>query len=113
VTTGISSRGRARTCRGIPREVVEHSPDILPNARPVKQPLWCFDDEKRKAIGEEIAQRLAAVFIKEVFHLEWIANPVLVQKKNGTWRMCINYTSLNKACPKVPTCYRASIKWST
>jgi hypothetical protein len=43
---------------------------------------------------------MAAGFIKEVFHLEWIANPVLVRKKNGTWRMY--YTSMNKACPKVP-----------
>ena len=36
----------------------------------------------------------------EVFFPEWLANPVLVLKKNKTWRMCIDYTSLNKACPK-------------
>src|SRR4051812_44252908 len=36
----------------------------------------------------------------EIFYLEWLANPVLVLKKNGTWRMCINYTDLNKAFPK-------------
>jgi hypothetical protein len=45
---------------------------------------------------------LAAGFIKEVFHPEWLANPVLVRKKNGKWRMCVDYTSLNKSCPKVP-----------
>ena len=38
----------------------------------------------------------------EVFHPEWLANPVLVLKKNKTWRMCVDYTSLNKACPKDP-----------
>ena len=38
----------------------------------------------------------------EVKHLEWLANPVLVVKKNKKWRMCIDYTSLNKACPKDP-----------
>ena len=38
----------------------------------------------------------------EIFYLEWLANPVLVLKKNGTWRMCIYYTDLNKACPKDP-----------
>jgi hypothetical protein len=43
---------------------------------------------------------LAAGFIKEVFHPEWLANPMLVKKKNGKWRMCVDYTSLNKACPK-------------
>ena len=69
--------------------------------KPVKQRLRRFNDEKRKAIGEEIAQLLAAGFIKEVFHPEWITNPVLVRKKNGTWRMCVDYTSLNKTCPKV------------
>jgi hypothetical protein len=45
---------------------------------------------------------MAAGFIKEVFHPEWLANPVLVKKKCGNWRMCVDYTGLNKACPKVP-----------
>jgi hypothetical protein len=45
---------------------------------------------------------LEAGFINEVFHPVWLANHVLVRKKNGKWRMCIYYTSLNKACPKVP-----------
>jgi hypothetical protein len=43
---------------------------------------------------------LVARFIKEVFYSEWLANPILVKKKNGKWRMCVGYTSLNKACPK-------------
>src|SRR4051812_42928598 len=38
----------------------------------------------------------------EVFRPEWLANLVLVLKKNGTWHMCIDYTDLNKACPKDP-----------
>ena len=61
-----------------------------------------FFEEKRRTIGEEVAKLLAAGFIMEVFHPEWLANPVLVLKKNKTWRMCIDYTSLNKACPKDP-----------
>jgi hypothetical protein len=43
---------------------------------------------------------LSAGFIREVFHPEWLANPVLVKNKNKKWRMCVDYTSLNKACPK-------------
>jgi putative transposase len=39
----------------------------------------------------------------EVFYPDWLANPVLVLKKNNTWCMCIDYTSLNKACPKDPS----------
>ena len=87
---------------GIPREVAEHSLDILPNSKPVKQRLRRFDELKRWEIGEEVHKLLEAGFIKEVFHLKWLANPVLVKKKNGKWRMCVDYTGLNKACPKVP-----------
>jgi hypothetical protein len=47
----------------------------------VKQPLRRFDEEKRRAIGEEIHKLMAAGFIKEVLHPEWLANPVLVKKK--------------------------------
>jgi hypothetical protein len=87
---------------GIPRDVAEHSLDIRAGARPVKQPLRRFDEEKRKAIGEEIHKLMVAGFIKEVFRPEWLANPVLVKKKGWKWRMCVEYTGLNKACPKVP-----------
>jgi hypothetical protein len=87
---------------GVPRELAEHSLNVRPDAKPVKQPLRCFTEEKRKAIGEEIARLLAADFIMEVFYPDWLANPLLVLKKNNTWHMCIDYTSLNKACPKDP-----------
>jgi hypothetical protein len=87
---------------GVQRELAEHSLNIRPDAKPVKQTLQCFAKEKRKHIGEEIAWLLAAGFIMEVFYPDWLANPVLVLKKNNTWRMCIDYTSLNKACPKDP-----------
>jgi hypothetical protein len=87
---------------GIPREVAEHSLDILPHSRAVQQRLRRFDEERRRAIGVELRKLLEAGFIKEVFHPTWLANPVLVKKKNGKWRMCVDYTSLNKACPKVP-----------
>ena len=52
------------------------------------------------AIGEEVAKLLAVGFIKEVFHSDWLANPILVKKKIEKWRMCIDYTGLNKTCPK-------------
>ena len=38
--------------------------------------------------------------IKEVFYLDWLANTVVVKKKNGKWRVCVNFKDLNKACPK-------------
>jgi hypothetical protein len=87
---------------GIPREVAEHSLDILPHSRVVQQRLRRFDEERHRAIGVELWKLFEAGFIKEVFHPTWLANPVLVKKKNGKWRMCVDYTSLNKSCPKVP-----------
>jgi hypothetical protein len=85
---------------GIPREVTEHTLRIKPGSKPVHQRVCRFDDEKHMAIGEEIVKLLVARFIKEVYHPKWLANPVLVKKKSGKWRMCVDYTSLNKTCPK-------------
>ena len=85
---------------GILREVAEHTLKIHSGSKPVKQHLRRFDKEKRRAIGEEIAKLLATGFIREVHHPEWLANPVLVRKKSRKWRMCVDYMSLNKACPK-------------
>src|ERR1043165_8062546 len=87
---------------GVPRELAEHKLHVRPGCKPVKQPLRRFLEDKRKAIGDEIAKLLEAGFIKEVFYPYWLANPVLVMKKNGTWRTCTDYTCLNKACPKDP-----------
>ena len=84
----------------IPREVTKHALHLVLGSKPAKQCLHCFDDERCRAIGEEIAKLLAARFIKEVYHSDWLANPILVKKKNGKWRMCVDYTGLNKACPK-------------
>jgi hypothetical protein len=64
--------------------------------------LHRFNDEKCKTIGENIKKLLSLGFIREVFHPEWLANPVLVKKKNKKSRMCVDYTGLNKECPKDP-----------
>jgi hypothetical protein len=88
---------------GVPRNLIEHSLNVDPKATPKRQHLRRFADDRRDAIKKELAKLLAAGFIKEVFHLEWLANPVLVRKKNSNeWRMCIDYTDLNKHCPKDP-----------
>ena len=57
---------------------------------------------RAQATGEEVHKLFEAGFIEDVFHPEWLTNPVLVKKKNGKWRMCVDYNDLNKACPKVP-----------
>jgi hypothetical protein len=87
---------------GIPREVIEHRLKINPDARPVSQKPRRQSVERQDFIPKEVQKLLDAGFIEEVHHPIWLANPVIVPKANGKLRMCIDYTSLNKACPKDP-----------
>jgi hypothetical protein len=86
---------------GVPREKIEHSLNVSPTAKLIKQKLCRFVPDK-EAIRVEIKWLLAARFIKEVYHSDWLANPILVRKKNKEWRMCVDYTDINKHCPKDP-----------
>jgi hypothetical protein len=86
----------------IPREVIEHCLKINPDARPVSQKPRRQSVERPNFIRKEVRKLLDAGFIEEVHHPIWLANPVIVPKANGKLRMCIDYTSLNKACPKDP-----------
>ena len=56
--------------------------------------------ERAKAVNDEVDKLLKAGSITEVKYPDWLANPVVVKKKNGKWRVCIDFTDLNKACPK-------------
>jgi hypothetical protein len=85
---------------GIPREVIEHHLKINPDARPVSQKPRRQSVERQDFIRKEVRKLLDAGFIEEVHHPVWLANPVILPKANGKLRMCIDYTSLNKACPK-------------
>ena len=60
------------------REVTEHALKVRPGSKPMKQRLHCFDEGKHRAISEDIMKLLAAGFIKEVYHPEWLANIILV-----------------------------------
>jgi hypothetical protein len=87
---------------GVPRRLIKHSLNVDRKATPKRQHLRRFADDRRDAIKKELAKLLAAGFIQEFFHPEWLANTMLVHKKNtNEWRMCVDYTNLNK-CPKDP-----------
>jgi hypothetical protein len=85
---------------GASRTIIEHSLGIDPSVRPKKQRLRKMSDEKTEAAKVEVHRLLEANFIEPVAYPTWLANVVMVQKKSGKWRMCIDFTSLNKACPK-------------
>jgi hypothetical protein len=78
---------------GIHREVIEHKLGIDPAFKPIKQKEKRYTPERRKTIRLEVNKLLEAGFIR-------LANTVLVEKSEGSWCMCIDYTSLNKSCPK-------------
>ena len=85
---------------GVPRELAEHHLRVDSKAKLVKEHLHRSATEKRKAIGEEVARLLAAEFVREIYHSEWLANVVMVPKKDDSLRMCINFKHINRACPK-------------
>ena len=87
---------------GVPREVIEHHLSVRPDARPIRQKARRQAPERQEFIRSEVDRLLAARFIWEVLHPEWLANPVVVPKANGKLRMCVDYSDLNKACPKDP-----------
>ena len=59
-----------------------------------------FALERDNTIKDEVQKLMAAKFIREVYYPDWLANIVMVKKANGKWRMCVDFTDLNKACPK-------------
>ncbi|GKV11566.1 hypothetical protein SLEP1_g22814 [Rubroshorea leprosula] len=88
---------------GIPNSVCQHKLSTNPLKKPVAQKRRLFGGERLQAIKEKVEKLLQAGFVRKVDYCEWVANPVLVKKVNGKWRMCIDYTNLNHACPK--DCY--------
>jgi hypothetical protein len=87
---------------GVPRRLAKHALEVNKTARPMKKKLWRFLKDRKQTIEVEARKLLAAGFIRECKHPAWLANSVLVPKKTGGLRMCIDYTDLNKHCPKDP-----------
>jgi hypothetical protein len=85
---------------GVNRDVIEHSINVDSSFRPRKQRLRKMSDDKAEGALNEVKRLLSARVIREVKYPEWLANTVMVKKANGKCRMCIDFTDLNKACPK-------------
>ncbi|XP_066162145.1 uncharacterized protein [Oryza sativa Japonica Group] len=81
-------------------DLIMHQLAIKPDAKPRKQKLCKMSADRQEAAKAEVQKLLRAGVIQEIDHPEWLANPVLVRKSNGKWRMCVDFTDLNKACPK-------------
>jgi hypothetical protein len=85
---------------GVSRSIIEHWLQVNPYTKSEKQRLNKMSDEKGATTKSEVQRLLEAGFIREVQYPSWLANVVMVKKKNGKWRMCTDFTDLNKCCLK-------------
>ena len=77
-----------------------HKLNVVSSARPVRQRVMRSHPDRHQIIQAKVDNLLKLGFIREVKYPEWLANVVVVPKKGGKWRVCIDYTDLNDACSK-------------
>jgi hypothetical protein len=85
---------------GVNRDFIEHSLNVDPTISPRNHKLQKMSDDKAEGARNEVKRLLSTGVIREVTFPEWLANTIMVKKTNEKWRMCIDFTDLNKACPK-------------
>nr|GEV29216.1 reverse transcriptase domain-containing protein [Tanacetum cinerariifolium] len=85
---------------GVPRNIAEHRLNVREGCLPVRQKKRGQATERNKAIGEEVKKLVDVDIMKEVHYHNWLSNPVMVKKHDDSWRMCVDFKDLNKACPK-------------
>ena len=85
---------------GIHHEIMCHRLNIDPQAKPVCQKQRALDVDHYKALQDEVDRLLKLGFIKQSYYPDWLANRILVIKPNRKWKTRIDFTNLNKACPK-------------
>jgi hypothetical protein len=90
----------AKDLIGVDRSFIEHRLNIDPSVKTRRQKLRKMSDDKVLAVKSEVQRLLDTTVIREVMYPKWLANTVPVKKKNRKWRMCIDFTDLNKATPK-------------
>ncbi|KAI5350779.1 hypothetical protein L3X38_003670 [Prunus dulcis] len=85
---------------GISPDIISHRLSVNPAVRPVRQKRRAYDPERYEAMKAEVDRLSSIRFIREVDYPTWLANVVMVRKPRKGWRMCVDYTNLNRACPK-------------
>ncbi|GJY65191.1 reverse transcriptase domain-containing protein [Tanacetum coccineum] len=85
---------------GVPRHIAEHMLNVRGGCFPVRQKKRGQASKRNKAICEDVEKLINAGIMKEVHYHSWLSNPVMVKKHYNSWRMCVDFKDLNKACPK-------------
>ena len=81
---------------------ISHHLNVNPAVLLKKQPPQHSSKEHYDVVKKELNELKQSKAIKEVFYPEWLANTMVVKKKNGKWWVCVDFTHLNKSCPKDP-----------
>ena len=92
-------------------EFIVHKLNMDPSFPPKKQKPRRSAKEHVEVVRSEVRRLREAGVIREAFFREWLANTMVVKKKNGKWRVCIDFTNLNRACPKELFPMPRSISW--
>ncbi|KAI5337749.1 hypothetical protein L3X38_017020 [Prunus dulcis] len=85
---------------GISPNIISHRLSVNLAVLPVRQKRRAYDPERYEAMRAEVDRLSSIRFIREVDYPTWLANVVMVRKPRKGWRMCVDYTNLNRACPK-------------
>ena len=87
---------------GVDPNFICHHLNVNPSINSRRQPPWHSSREHAEAIKNEVIKLKRAGVIKEVFYPQWLANTMVVKKKTGKLRVCVDFTDINKVCPKDP-----------
>ena len=87
---------------GMDSSFICHHLNVNPSVTPKMQPPRRSSKDHFDVVKDEVMKFKQVRAINEVFYPEWLANTVEVKKKSGKWRVCVDFTDLNKACPKDP-----------
>ncbi|XP_071709047.1 uncharacterized protein [Rutidosis leptorrhynchoides] len=85
---------------GVPRDIAEHKLNVNPSVTPIRQKMRHMALERSDWLCAKVDNLVRANILREVRYQTWVANPVLVKKADGNWRMCVDFKDINKACPK-------------
>nr|GEV07504.1 reverse transcriptase domain-containing protein [Tanacetum cinerariifolium] len=88
---------------GVPRSIAKHHLNFREGCQPIRQKRRGHASDRNKAIQEEVVKLVEAEITRGVHYHDWLSNPVMVKKHDGSWRMCVDFKYLNKLCPKY--CY--------
>ena len=90
---------------GLDPNFICHHLNVNPSITLKRQPPRRLSKEHIEAVKSEVTKLKQAGAIKKVFYPQWLANTVVVKKKTRKWRMCVDFTDFNRACPKDPFPY--------